>query len=473
MDQNIFKYLFYQKFNIEAKIIERMLRSGSQRRYFRLRANDTTAIVVFNEDIKENRAFLEFTQYFKTIGVRVPEIYATTEDKQTYLLEDLGEESLTDLLAKNRNGDVVNEVILKFYKEALSDLVLLQIKGNEVIDYSLCIPRERFDKQSIVWDLNHFKYFCLKISGIPFDEQKLEDDFQKYGAMLESAESDHFMFRDFQSRNIMIYKEHCYFIDYQGGRKGALQYDVASILFEAKADLPSGTREILLEHYLKELEKIYPDSRQKFLAGYYPFVLIRLLQAMGTYGLRGWVEKKPLFLQSMPYAIKNLKWLLLNDKIPKELPYLKEILTEISISKKFNYSLPQMRDNLTVHIFSFSYRKPIPDDLTGNGGGFVFDCRGIHNPGMYDEFKALTGKEIAIHEFFEKRSRMEEFLADITRIVDLTIESYVERQYTHLEVGFGCTGGRHRSVYAAEKLALYLQQNEKVFVELEHIEIGS
>ncbi len=473
MDHNIFKNLFFQKFNIEATSIEALPRSGSHRRYFRLRSNMVTAIAAYNEAEKENTAFLEFSSYFKQIGIRVPEIYAHTKDKLIYLMEDLGEESLTDLLNKNRSGETLNEETTGFYKEALSELVLLQIKGNEGMDYSLCIPRERFDKQSIVWDLSHFKYFCLKISGIPFDEQKLEDDFQKYGAMLESADSDHFMFRDFQSRNIMIHKGHCYFIDYQGGRKGALQYDVASILFEAKADLPFGTREILLEHYLMELEKLHPDSREKFLALYYPFVLIRLLQAMGTYGLRGWVEKKPLFLQSMPYAIKNLKWLLLNDKIPQELPYLKEILTEMSLSKKFNYTLPQKRDGLTIRIYSFSYRKPQPDDLTGNGGGYVFDCRAIHNPGMYDEYKALTGKETAIHEFFQKRSLMEEFLSDVYRIIDRTIDSYVERKYNHLAVGFGCTGGVHRSVYAAEKLALYLQQNEKVFVELEHREIKS
>lgn len=473
MDYTIFKKLFYQQFNIEAESIEPLPPSGSHRRYFRLRSGKNRAIAVFNEDEKENKAFIQFSLHFKEKGIRVPEIYGSDTDKYTYLIEDLGDQNLKDLLEKNRNGEKISENALKFYREALSELLHFQIKGDEGLDYSLCIPRDRFDRQSILWDLNHFKYFFLKISGRPFDEQKLENEFQLFASLLERAESDHFMFRDFQSRNIMIYNDHCYFIDYQGGRKGALQYDVASILFEAKTDLPFRTREILLNHYLDELNKYYPGSSKKFLDLYYPFVLIRLLQALGTYGLRGWVEKKSLFLQSMPFAIKNLKWLLLKDKIPKELPYLKQVLTEVCLSKKVDYPLPQNRDGLTVRVFSFSYRKPLPDDLSGNGGGFIFDCRGIHNPGRYNEFKTLTGKDQAVEDFFNEKSKMEEFLADVYRIIDRTIESYIDRKYTHLEIGFGCTGGQHRSVYAARKLADHLQQNQNLFVELEHRELGT
>ena len=300
----------YQKFFSEpANEILSLPDSGSNRKYFRISGNNHRCIGVYNADIAENRAFISFTNSFHSNGLNVPKHLISDESISYYLLEDLGDTSLLDLVTKlgfnNPDGKLVDH-----YKQVLKELIRFQVEMHEKLDYSVCFPSPKFDKQAILWDLNHFKYFFLKISGIPFDEQKLEDDFQHFAGILEKTDSAYFMYRDFQSRNIMWHKEKFYFIDYQGGRSGALQYDPASLLFEAKTNIPFEIRDELLEYYITELSREVNINKEEFKKDYYNFVLIRVLQALGAYGLRGWVEKKALFLQSIPSAIRNLGWLI-------------------------------------------------------------------------------------------------------------------------------------------------------------------
>jgi hypothetical protein len=300
----------------------------------------------------------------------------------------------------------------------------------------------------MMWDLSYFKYYFLKLAKIPFDEQALEDDFQRFSDYLLAADNEAFLFRDFQSRNIMLKDRQVYFIDYQGGRKGALQYDLASLLYDAKADIPQHQREALLEFYLDELSQYKDIDRQKFKSLFDGYVLIRIMQAMGAYGFRGFFEKKEHFLKSIPYALKNLEDVRSKHSIEVQLPELFKVFKAVGKST-FLRAISTNNERLTITISSFSYKKGIPVDPSGNGGGFVFDCRAIHNPGRYLEYKQLTGKDPEVQQFLEEKSTMAEFLAPVTSLVSHSVEVYLDRGFTHLSVSFGCTGGQHRSVYAA------------------------
>jgi hypothetical protein len=322
------------------------------------------------------------------------------------------------------------------------------------------------------WDLSYFKYYFLKLADIPFNEQLLEDDFNKLIDYLQSVDTGYFLYRDFQSRNVMINKGELHFIDYQGGRKGALQYDVASLLYDSKADIPQNIRQELLDFYIQNLREYKQVDAEQFKKSYYAYVLIRMMQAMGAYGFRGFYEKKTHFLQSIPYALQNLEWILTNVDFPIEIPNLMEVFKNLINSEKLTRFKSKKRRNstLAVSITSFSYKKGIPDDNSGNGGGFVFDCRAIHNPGRYDEYKMFTGKDKPVIDFFEKENDMHEFLNHVFSIVDMSVEKYEERNFTNLMVSFGCTGGQHRSVYAAEKLIEHLRQKYSVQISLWHRE---
>jgi aminoglycoside/choline kinase family phosphotransferase len=471
MDISILSKLFENIHGSAPLSISSLPPSGSARKYFRMQSKDHSVIGVFNQDIPENNAFLYFTQHFLAKGLPVPKILAAEKDSEYYLLEDLGDLTLKEHSDILRKDNEFPDELMHLYKQALSYLVKFQLEGHKDLNYSYCIPRDTFDKQSVLWDLNHFKYFFLKLSGISFNEQKLENDFQSLAEFLMLADSDNFLFRDFQSRNIMLHKDQLYFIDYQGGRKGALHYDPASLLFEAKTNLPPELRESLLDFYLSELSKFKKTDPEKFRNHYYAFVLIRILQALGAYGLRGLIEKKSIFLQSITPALKNLKWLIENASIPIELPELYKIISKLESVKKFNLPYIENKDILTVNIFSFSYRKGIPDDLSGHGGGFVFDCRGIHNPGRYNEYKELTGKDISVAAFLQEKSKMNDFLKDISNIVNRHIEFYKSNNYYNMQISFGCTGGRHRSVYAAEAIAAILNSRNDLRVILKHTEI--
>ncbi len=470
MKVSVLKRLFKEKFAKPPLSVKALPLSGSARRYFRLSNGDISAIGTFNPDIRENIAFLEFSRHFLNKGLSVPEIFLVSEDKLYYLQQDLGDITLYDYANKVRHGSEIPAELKNIYYNALKELIRFQIYGHEGLNYDVCTPRYVFDQQSMLWDLNYFKSFFLKMSGLPFDEQQLETDFLNFTNYLDAINKENFLYRDFQSRNILINNKRLFFIDYQGGRRGAMQYDVASFLFEAKTDLPADFREELLDYYLDELSVLINIDRDIFRTHFYPFALIRVLQALGAYGFRGLVEKKAVFLQSIPLALKNLKYLIDKTGSSVKLPELKRISEEFTFVKKFDLQIPSVPNVLTIRVFSFSYLKGIPDDLTGHGGGFVFDCRGIHNPGRYPEYSEMTGKDPEVEKFFEKKSEMKAFVKDVYSILNRHIDFYLKSKYLHMQVNFGCTGGIHRSVYAAERIAELLKQRKDVKVILRHME---
>jgi aminoglycoside/choline kinase family phosphotransferase len=468
-DKNEIIQLFEHHFNEKVETFEMLPPSGSYREYCRMQNKNRSVIGAYNADVKENTAFLSFTNHFLKKKLPVPEIYIVSSDLKKYLLEDLGHTTLFDFLSKTRETEGFSKNIISEYKKVLKVLPKLQVAAGKNIDFSVCYPRAAFDSQSMMWDLNYFKYYFLKLAQIPFDEQALEDDFQTFSEYLLSADSNYFLYRDFQSRNVMLKNGAVFFIDYQGGRRGALQYDLASLLYDGKADIPQSVRKELFDFYIKELQKYLPVNEKEFTAYFRGFVLIRIMQAMGAYGFRGFYEKKEHFLKSIPYALKNLEFLLEDLDLPVEIPELANVLKLLTKSEVLK-EIGQVKSNLTIRITSFSYKKGIPDDPSGNGGGFVFDCRAINNPGRYQEYKQLTGKDLEVQKFLEQKSEIGIFIDSVKTLVDQTVKVYLKRGFTHLSVNFGCTGGQHRSVYSAEKLAEYLQNNYPVNVVLIHRE---
>jgi len=462
--------LFEHHFDEPIDAFERLPLSGSYREYSRMRNKVRSVIGVVNADVKENTAFLSFTSHFHEKNLPVPKVYSVSSDLKKYLLEDMGNTTLFDFLSQTRETEGFSESIISEYKKVLQVLPKLQIVAGRDLDYSVCYPRAAFDKQSMMWDLNYFKYYFLKLAKIPFDEQALEDDFQEFTDYLLSADSDYFMYRDFQSRNVMLNNGEVFFIDYQGGRRGALQYDLASLLYDGKADIPQNIRQQLYDFYLEELKKYISVDESEFASYFKGFVLIRIMQAMGAYGFRGFYEKKEHFLKSIPYAIKNLRFLLKDLDLPLELPQLTNVLHEMVNSEKL-IDIGEVGNKLTVRIYSFSYKKGIPEDPSGNGGGFVFDCRAINNPGRLQEFTTLTGKDLEVQEFLELKSEIRLFLESAQSLVKQAVMVYLERSFSHLQISFGCTGGQHRSVYSAEKMAEYLRNNFPVNVVLIHREL--
>jgi aminoglycoside/choline kinase family phosphotransferase len=466
------KYLFEQWSGENLVSTTPLPQSGSYRQYFRMISANHQAIGVYNPDKSENLAFTTFTKHFIKHNLNVPLLYKSDIEKNIYLVEDLGNETLFSFIIKNRTSEEFPNKIKVHYKTALSELVKFQIDAFDEFDFSVCYPRSNFDKQSMLWDLHYFKYYFLKLTQTPFDEQKLEDDFTTLIDFLLSTDIDFYMYRDFQSRNIMLKSDKLYFIDYQGGRKGALQYDVASLLYDAKADIPQQIRDELLEHYLLILNHKIKVDREEFKKFYYGYVLIRILQAMGAYGFRGIHEKKIHFLNSIPHAVNNIEYLISKNLLPYGLNELNSALNHILNNKSLRkFETIEDSQKLTVSINSFSYISGIPVDLSGNGGGFVFDCRILHNPGRYDEFKMLTGKDEGVIEFLNKQSDVQEFLTNITSIVERAVNSYTQRGFSNLMINFGCTGGQHRSVFCAERLVEYLNKFTDVNVILQHTEL--
>jgi len=448
---------------------EQLPQSGSDRRYYRLGHQQTTAIGAFNTDRSENLAFTTFSRHFLGQGLPVPTVLAEDTNQRIYLLTDLGDVTFYSWLTSIRERDGFSSEIIRRYEMVVEQLPLFQVKGGDGLDFSVCYPRAAFDSRSMHWDLNYFKYYFLKLAHIPFDEQKLEDDFNRFSQMLLQADGQYFLYRDFQSRNIMIHDDRLWFIDYQGGRRGALPYDLASLLYDAKADIPEEVRLHLLEHYLDKLGTLIPIDRIDFKKQFYGFVLIRILQALGAYGFRGFYEQKNHFLLSIPYALGNLQNLLAAGLLPEGLPELYSILNHI-VNKQELMEYGKKHTNLTVSIWSFSYMKGIPADPTGNGGGFVFDCRGLPNPGRIDTLKAYTGNDTPVIGYLEQQEVVSEFAAGTQVLVGRTISNYLMRGFNHLMVSYGCTGGRHRSVYMANQMKTYIEKNFGVEVTLHHRE---
>jgi len=443
---------------------------GSGRKIVRLSADTISAIGILYDVREENVAFLEFSRHFRRYGLPVPEIYAQDLSQGAYIEEDFGDVTLFDFLSSNREGKVIATQVIDVYRNVVEILPRFQVEAGRDLNYKKSYPRASFDRQSIAWDLNYFKYYFLRLAGVPFNEQALEDDFGRLTKLLLAAPHDYFLYRDFQSRNVMLHDNKPYFLDYQGGRKGALQYDIASLLFDAKADLPPELRQELLDHYLDALGKFIDLDREAFLRFYYAYVYVRIMQALGAYGFRGFYERKQHFLQSVPYALKNVRWLLHNTTLPVALPTLLEAFHSMLGSEKLQ-ALATGTGTLTVRIFSFSFHRGWPSDDTGNGGGFVFDGRSLPNPGREERFAHLTGRDGPVIEYLEQQEGVQQFLINATSLVDASVSSYQRRGFKNLMVSFGCTGGQHRSVYLAEQLAKHLRGRRGVETIVRHREL--
>ncbi len=463
----LLKILFEKWSGENVNHIDTLPSSGSNRKYFRIKSSKYKALGVYNNNLKENKAFIEFSKHFKKHSLNVPEIYYEDLENNIYLIEDLGDTDLFSLIKKDNNK--YSKEIIDIYKKSLTELIKFQLTAGKGINYDLCYPRKSFDKQSMLWDLNYFKYYFLKLADIPFDEQELENDFHSFIDLLLEADDDYFMYRDFQSRNIMIHKNSPWFIDYQGGRKGALQYDVASLLFQVRAEMPNNIKEYLLDYYIEHLKNSIEVDEKEFKKYYYAFVYLRLMQVMGAYGFRGLYEKRAHFIQSIPYAIKNLKWLLENHPLPEKLSELNSALNKLVTSNKFE--APENSQNkLRININSFSFKKAPPMDMSGNGGGFTFDCRALPNPGKYEKYRSFSGRDKIIINYLENKNEVKEFEKNVFKVVEQSIEKYIERGFTSLMINFGCTGGQHRSVFFAEKLTKHIKSKYKIEVVLKHCE---
>jgi aminoglycoside/choline kinase family phosphotransferase len=448
---------------------EKLAQSGSSRLYFRILLDNNDKIIgAYNNDIRENRAFFYFTRFFNKQQLNVPQLLAVDDSECYYLLSDLGDTTLYAYLQQERAGALLGEKVKNWYRKVIEQLPKWQLSALQTIDFSACYPRYAFDRQSIQWDLNYFKYYFLKLAAIPFDEQLLENDFQAFTDWLLEADSGYFLYRDFQSRNIMLYQDDVYFIDYQGGRKGALQYDIASLLYDAKAAITPAEREELLQYYLEELSKYQEVDKKQFVHYFDGFVLVRILQALGTYGFRGYYEKKAHFLQSIPYVVENINYLLQKGNLPTSISYLYSVLQQLTKSD-FVYHYQEAPNKLTVIVTSFSYKKGIPVDFSPNGGGFVFDCRALPNPGRTAALRTCTGKDAPVRDWIAQYPEFEEFNQHTWQLVSASVRNYLARKFTHLMVNFGCTGGQHRSVYCAEQLAAQLRrQFPEIVVMLHH-----
>ncbi|MDD4848177.1 MAG: RNase adapter RapZ [Bacteroidales bacterium] len=464
------KSLFKAHFGYEPLQMELLPASGSSRKYYILETKNKKILGAYNDDIRENEAFLNFTEHFLQCHLSVPAVFAVNDEKDAYLLEYLGDTTLFDFITQQKTTTEFPSSAIKYYHQVLDELPKFQVVAGRDLNYSFCYPRAAFDRQSIQWDLNYFKYYFLKLAGITFNEQKLENDFQELIEYLLQASSDFFLYRDFQSRNIIVNDNKVYFIDYQGGRKGALQYDIASLLWDAKADIPNEIRLQLLNHYLETLSNFIKVDKKSFTQYYYMFVLVRILQAMGAYGYRGFYEQKKHFLQSIPFALNNLNWLFDHVVFPIELPELFHCLQQLPQSEKIKGIIKKVEHQLVVRIFSFSYKKGFPKDASGNGGGHIFDCRALPNPGREERFKTKTGHDQEVKDFLNGDAAVERYFNNVKDIVFQSIENYTERGFENLMVSFGCTGGQHRSVYFAERMAAAVNQHFSVKVVLQHNE---
>jgi len=468
---DVLKSLFERHFHSAALRVQPVQGAlgGSGRTIVRL-ANDGLSAIGIRHDVKEeNAAFLEFSKHFRRHGLPVPEIYAEDLSHGAYLEEDLGDTTLYQFLSEHRTGPEISPEVVDTYRKVVEVLPRFQVEAGRDLNYKVCYPRASFDRQSIAWDLNYFKYYFLRLAGIPFNEQALEEDFTRLTKLLLSADRSYFLYRDFQSRNIMLCGGRPYFLDYQGGRRGALQYDIASLLYDGKADLPPELRQQLLDHYLDSLDGFIKLDRAEFLRHYYAYVYVRILQALGAYGFRGFYERKAHFLQSVPYALRNLRWLLHNVELPIALPTLMDAITSMVGSEKLQ-SIASDGEELTVVVSSFSFHRGPLQDESGNGGGFVFDARGLPNPGRDERFKSLTGADTAVIEYLNQQESVHQFLASVMSLVEASVSNYQRRGFKHLMVSFGCTGGQHRSVYLAEQVAKRLGGRSGIKVVLQHRE---
>lgn len=466
--------LYVSCFNKKPLNISRLPLSGSDRQYFRVEGEKNSVIATVNGNQKENETFCYFSQHFKAHNFPVPEIFAINNNKTIYLQSDFGDVSLLNVIEEKGKNNEVYDLL----KKSLKSLAQLQIKGDKGLDYEKCITSKEFGKQAILSDLLYFKYYFLDTLKIPYDKEKLIEDFDALSHYLSRVDYKFFMYRDFQSRNVMVQNGEVFFIDYQGGMKGALQYDVASFLWQAKAELSDEWKDSLLDYYLDCVDEIIetPVDRTRFVSQYNGYVLIRLLQVLGAYGFRGIFERKAHFLDSIPLALHNLQNFLKHKMVGISVPEFDRLLTIIvsdEMVNRFTNIKANAQSPLVIKINSFSYKKTgYPKDESEHGGGYVFDCRGMLNPGRLEEFKQLNGRDKSVKDFLEQKTEMPEFMNNVYNLVDISVSDYLKRGFSSLMINFGCTGGQHRSVYAADALARHLRNKFNVKVEINHIEQG-
>jgi aminoglycoside/choline kinase family phosphotransferase len=474
--------LFAEHFGAPPVRMEPLAADGSSRSYVRLvGGGGETAIGGMGPDPEENRAFLSFSRALGAAGLRVPEIYADDVGAGVWLSQDLGDTTLLDALtdARLRTSEAFPEEMRAVFGRVLEELVRLQIEGSQVVDFQEAYPRADFDAQSILWDLNYFKYHFLKLAGVPFNEDRLELDFRRLSDFLLEADAGYFVHRDFQSRNIMLVDGEPWFIDYQGGRRGALQYDVASLLYSGSSALPAAAREDLLQVYLDALEARRGDvDRREWKERYRGYALVRVMQAMGTYGFRGLFEKRARFLRSVPAAAASLRELS-GGGLPVPLPELAAVFGQIV--ERWEDASPKPDSariepgtggsSLTVHLSSFSYRGGYPEDTAGHGGGFVFDCRSLPNPGREEAYRHLSGLDAPVVDYLGGEPVVGAFWENARALIEAGVATYLQRGFSDLSVAFGCTGGQHRSVYFVERTAHHLRDRfPDVDVRIRHRE---
>ncbi len=451
--------------------------AGSNRKYYEMSSGDgKTVIGTVGEDEDENRAFFAIAAHLRSKGIDVPQIMAVSDDGLCYIQQDLGRKSLYDAVSAGRSSGRYSDEEERAIEAAVGCLPEIAVRGAEGFDFDGTCLYPGFCRRTVFYDLNYFKYCFLKLDDVPFDENRLEDDFESLTGLLLEADCDYFMYRDFQSRNIMMSGGRPFFIDFQGARKGPLEYDLASFVWQAKAGYGEELRRRLVGTYLDKLSQMLHVERKEFVARLRTFVLFRMLQVLGAYGYRGLHEGKKHFRSSIPYALKNVSELFSGDflgypsdelravpggDLEAAVPYLSGLIR----------SLYAKGSCLEVEICSFSYKKGLPQDRSGNGGGYIFDCRGILNPGRFEQYKSLDGRDEAVARFIEERTAMPAFLDNVFPIVDMHVSDFISRGFEHLFVAFGCTGGRHRSVYCAEKLASYLSARYPVRIKLVHREM--
>ena len=442
--------------------------SGSNRRYFRISGSGISLIGAKGLDVDENIAFMEIAKHFRLKGLPVPQVLCASKDNMFYLQEDLGDITLFNTIQQGRETSHFSQYEIELLKKTIATLPKLQFEGGKGLDYNVCFPQPEFDERNVWFDCNYFKYCFLKTTGLEFSEIKLHDDLTKMAAdLLEGGNEETFMYRDFQARNVMLVNDNPFFIDFQGGRKGPLYYDLASFVWQAKANYPTSLKEELIETYREALKQYVDIPKDVFYKKLRLFVLFRTMQVLGAYGFRGYFEKKPHFLQSVPFAIDNLRKLIQEQPF-EEYPYIQHLLEELTSMRQFSDLRAERK--LEVRIFSFSYKKGIPVDTSGNGGGYVFDCRAINNPGKYDHFKHFTGLDKEVIEFLEEDGEVTKFLSHVYELADAHVTRFMERKFTNLMFSFGCTGGQHRSVYCAQHLAEYLAKKYNITVKVYHRE---
>ena len=449
--------------------IQKIPQSGGDRVYFRIIQGTQSWMATYSLNIKESETFIYFADHFYEKGLPVPKVLAISADKTIYLQQDLGRVSLLDVLEKEGKTDHV----FSLFKKSLTALAKLQVHGGAGLNYDKCLTSKEFGKHSILTDLLYYKYYFLDTLQYPYDKQALIDEFELLSNQLSAGNYKNFMFRDFQSRNIIVNNDEVFFIDFQGGMQGGLPYDVASLLWQAKAELSQEWKDKLLDHYISEVQSLLPEKIDVtiFKQQYNGFVLLRLLQVMGAYGFRGLFERKAHFLTSIPLGLLNIKNFLQYNTISNDTPVFASILHWMvgdEVIQRFTPPKASAETPLVITINSFSYKKGIPGDDSENGGGFVFDMRGILNPGRFDDYKKLSGLDKPVQDFLEQRTKMNVFLNSVWDLIDITTENYLERGFASLHINFGCTGGQHRSVYAAEQTARHLKNKYKVKTILLH-----